>query len=149
MSLSKHSRVVQLLNYRLRVTLSDGRNIVGQMIAFDKFMNLVLSEAEEFRRLKNSTADREEKRMLGLVVLRGDTIVSISVAGPPPTTGEKRTQSAAALAGPGVGRPAGRGLPVAAPGSVPIGLGAPVRGIGGPSAAQMNPSRPPLGKIFL
>lgn len=68
-------------------------------MAFDKHMNMVLSECEEFRRVKSKKLkgaavvdeDEEEeemKRMLGLVILRGETIVTISVEGPPPAENE-------------------------------------------------------------
>ncbi|KAJ1568579.1 hypothetical protein HK405_000380, partial [Cladochytrium tenue] len=122
------SKIVQLLHYRLRITVQDGRVLVGNMLAFDKHMNLVLSECDEYRRIKSKpaaaatasgataskSADREEKRALGLVILRGETIVSISVEAPPPPSDEARAKagapvgSNAAAGGPGVARPAGR-----------------------------------------
>jgi len=34
------------------VTISDNRMIVGTFLAFDKHFNLVISETEEFRRIK-------------------------------------------------------------------------------------------------
>lgn len=84
-----------LVNWRLKVTLNDGRALVGQMLAFDKHMNLVIVDCEEFRRVKSKKSAKaedgepappptEQKRTLGLVIIRGEVVVSISVEGPPP-----------------------------------------------------------------
>lgn len=92
--------MLSLINWRLKVTLNDGRALVGQMLAFDRHMNLVLADCEEFRRVKpkkkagdpagEPTGPQEIKRSLGLVILRGETVVSLSVEGPPPVVDEDK-----------------------------------------------------------
>ncbi|KAJ2510007.1 Small nuclear ribonucleoprotein-associated protein B [Coemansia sp. RSA 2049] len=145
MAISKNSKMMSLLNYRLRLVLSDTRVMAGQMLAFDKHMNLVLADCEEFRTIKAKSQDKKSKtqqikRTLGLVILRGESVISISVDGPPPAPSDGFQQPKGALAaGPGVARPAGRGIPLAPPGSAMPGLSGPVRGVGGPAAGMMQP----------
>lgn len=125
-------------------------------------MNLVLADTEEFRRVKRkptkgaqsapgSTApamvETEEKRTLGLTIVRGTHIVSCSVDGPPPADPSARLGTSAPggaagapptlAAGPGISRPAGRGLPV--------GLSGPAAGVGGPAPPGGFPGFPPGG----
>lgn len=83
-------------------------------MAFDKHMNIVISDAEEFRILKSKkgqglTEEKHEKRALGLIILRGDTIVSMTIEGPPPADNDTKLTPG----GPGIAKAAGRGLPVA------------------------------------
>ena len=49
---SQKSKFIQWIDHRIRVTISDNRMIVGTFLAFDKHFNLVISETEEFRRIK-------------------------------------------------------------------------------------------------
>ena len=80
------------INYRIRVTLTDNRILIGTFLAFDKHMNLVLSETEEYSRIKakNKKNDKERKRSLGLVLIRGDSVISLSAESPPPENNNKR-----------------------------------------------------------
>ena len=56
--------------------------------------------------------------MLGLVLLRGDEVVALTIEGPPPSDALV-AKAQQAPGGPGLGRAAGRGLPAAAPGQAP------------------------------
>ncbi|KAK8088574.1 hypothetical protein PG997_003535 [Apiospora hydei] len=140
----------KMINYRMRVTLMDGRQMTGQMLAFDKHMNLVLADTEEFRRVKRKqnkpaapgasgsatqTIESEEKRTLGLTIVRGAQIVSLSVESAPPADPSTRLGKTAATglptaltSGPGVARPAGRG-------AAPTSLAGPAAGVGGGAPA--------------
>ena len=124
-------------------------------------MNLVLADTEEFRRVKrkpqksaaapgsNAPAfvESEEKRTLGLTIVRGTHIVSLSVDGPPPADPATRLGTsapggaagapAAMAAGPGISRAVGRGLPV--------GLTGPAAGVGGPAPGFPGAFPPPGG----
>ncbi|KAK9926835.1 hypothetical protein M0R45_024044 [Rubus argutus] len=69
MSMSKSSKI------------QDGRQLVGKFTAFDRHMNLVLGDCEEFRKLppakgKKNTEERDDRHTLGLVLLRGEEVIS-------------------------------------------------------------------------
>ncbi len=181
MTVSKNTRMLQILNYRLKVTLKDGRTFTGQLLAFDRHMNLVIADCEEYRKFKSKKTKEEieEKRVLGLVILRGEHVVSLNVVAPPPAgEGPRRMagsqKMAVANAGMGmmqfpmpgaVGRPMGRGMPpgmgASVASSAPVGLAGPVAGVGPmgvpppgfvpPGAPGMRPPfpPPPPGILFL
>ena len=87
MVVSRTSKMLAYINYRMRVTIVDGRQIVGRFMAFDRHMNIVLGDAEEFRKLppkKGLTEEeRQVRRVLGFLLLRGEEVVSLTVEGPP------------------------------------------------------------------
>ncbi|KJZ72671.1 hypothetical protein HIM_08030 [Hirsutella minnesotensis 3608] len=142
---NKQGKMIGFINWRMRAILNDGRHMVGQMLAFDKHMNLVLADTEEFRRVKRKqpkggapgapgttqVIETEEKRTLGLVIIRGAQIISVSAESPPPADPSARLGKSSAggiastlSAGPGVAKPAGRGAP-------PPSLAGPAAGVGG------------------
>lgn len=65
------------------------------------------------------TAERVDKRTLGLLLLRGETVVSMQIEAPPP---QKHHRGQAGLGGPGQARSAGRGMPVAPLSNAPQGI---------------------------
>ena len=66
--------MIQYVNYRMRITVQDGRQLVGRFLAFDRHMNVVLGDTEEFRSVGTGGKNREERRVLGLVLLRGENV---------------------------------------------------------------------------
>lgn len=104
-----------LLNYRLKITIVDGRTFVGQLLAFDKHMNLVLADTEEARITKKSYQElaknkvggqvkvAEEKRFLGLIILRGEQVVNLTIISGPTADIKKRLTKL--KRGKGVSRP--------------------------------------------
>ena len=53
-TLNKSSKLLSFVGSRIRVTIQDSRVLVGTFMAFDKHMNLVLGDTEEYRRVKKS-----------------------------------------------------------------------------------------------
>jgi small nuclear ribonucleoprotein B and B' len=135
----RQSKFLIWINYRVRVTITDTRVLIGTFLAFDKHMNLVLSDTEEYTRIKAKKPgdiDRERKRSLGLVLLRGENIVSLSAESPPSQT-SKRFSDIPNI-GQGKTQPIGRGTPISVT-QAPSGLSGPGRGVGMPGAMNMMP----------
>ncbi|SCU95354.1 LADA_0G15148g1_1 [Lachancea dasiensis] len=96
------SKLSDLLHYRIRALTNDGKAFVGELMAFDAHMNLVLAECVEHRipnhqmellkgKNKDSTAKpKVETRTLGLVVLRGDQVLTTVVENGPALSKKER-----------------------------------------------------------
>lgn len=135
--------MLQFINWRVKVTIQDSRYLVGTFIAFDKHMNVILADTEEFRTLRpkgGKGQSKTHKRPLGFVLLRGENVVTMSPETPPAP--QPKNINRAAAGGAGSVRPAGRGLSAA---SLNAGLQGPAplppnSGLGG---FQMPPPPPP------
>ena len=122
------SKIGQLLNCRVKVTLQDGRVFIGQLLAHDKHLNFVLADCEEFRLLKNRNGGESERRNLGMIVLRGEEVVSVSQeSGAPPRGGNKARIPASIQNSSSNIQSSPSGIP--APGIPPIGLSGPMPGM--------------------
>jgi small nuclear ribonucleoprotein B and B' len=77
--------------------------------------------------------------VLGLVILRGDEVVDLTIEGPPPADESRLAKAQMAAGGPGMGRAAGRGMPAPVPGAAPMGLAGPAPGVGAPGPGMMMP----------
>eukprot|EP00823_Brevimastigomonas_motovehiculus_P005898 TRINITY_DN457_c0_g1_i1.p1 TRINITY_DN457_c0_g1~~TRINITY_DN457_c0_g1_i1.p1 ORF type:complete len:233 (-),score=61.32 TRINITY_DN457_c0_g1_i1:132-830(-) len=134
----RSSKMLQYLNWRMKVTISDTRTLVGTYLAFDRHMNMVLADTEEYRKIKTKKGEeKEEKRALGLVLLRGEHVISLQADAPPPP--KPRSQQLQGKGGPGKSQATGRGISTATPLSLSTGLNVPLRGLGGPSPSMMMP----------
>ncbi|KAG8862090.1 hypothetical protein FRB96_002120 [Tulasnella sp. 330] len=157
---AKGGRMLNLINHNIRITLNDGRTLMGKMLAFDKHMNLVLADCEEFRRIKKKRKQGdtevsehvEQRRTLGLVILRGETVVSLTDEGAPPAADDDKSKGL--IPGPGRGMPAGRGMgmmppvggmPPASMAARPMPYGMPPPGMPG-GMPPMPPGMPGFGR---
>jgi small nuclear ribonucleoprotein len=78
-------------NKRVIVELKNGKQYIGKLNAFDIHINIVLEEAEEHieeytekevdgKKISVKTGNRIMNRKLGVIFIRGDTIIMISPA---------------------------------------------------------------------
>ncbi|KAK6106508.1 Uncharacterized protein BM_BM6235 [Brugia malayi] len=155
MTISKNNKMMSHLNRKMKVVLLDSRTFVGYFKAFDKHMNILLCDCEELRRIKpkpgKKIAEGEEKRTLGLVLLRGEHIVSMTVQSNEQDEDSKQQGKAGNIGGPGAAKPAGRGMgpPMVGPPGPAPGLQGAVRGIGGPGMGMMQPQPMPGAPPFV
>lgn len=147
----KGSKLAKFLNHRVKVVIGDHRYFVGQMLGFDTHQNVVLKDCEEYRILKRRKAgeQRETKRNIGLMILRGDSVLHIDVIGQPPPSGNRlKASTASAVLQPGITteKATAKGAGVA-PAALPTniaGLFKPTEGVGEASAKVIPASALPM-----
>ena len=61
------------LNTTMHVVVNDGRELTGTLLSFDRHMDLILGDTVERTHKNGSVAERN----LGLILLRGEHVVSI------------------------------------------------------------------------
>lgn len=67
------------VGHQITIILRSNKKISGILLAIDTHMNIVLNNALEHKVKKNDLSNEEEKKLnreLGLLIIRGDTIVS-------------------------------------------------------------------------
>ncbi|KAG8195512.1 hypothetical protein JTE90_019501 [Oedothorax gibbosus] len=85
MTVGQHNEILALLNSKMRVVLCDNRTFVGTFSAYDKFMNVVLTDAHELKKYKAKRKPPVEgKQHHDCLVIRGENIVSIIIDSDPP-----------------------------------------------------------------
>ncbi|KAK2955891.1 putative Small nuclear ribonucleoprotein-associated protein B' [Blattamonas nauphoetae] len=118
---SRKTKIQNYLDWRVRVVLTDGRYFVGKFKSSDRFYNLILVEAEEVRtvKAKKGVEEQEEKRFLGIILLRGECIVTMIPEQPPPKNKETAAQKPVV---PTTAIPIARGMPapIAGGGALPV-----------------------------
>ena len=71
------------LNSSLRITMSDGRVLIGIFLCTDRDANIILGSCSEYLPEEEVSdelpSESEEPRMLGLVMVPGKHIVNISI----------------------------------------------------------------------
>ena len=88
---TQRSKFLQWIDFRVRLTIQDGRMMVGTFLAFDKHMNIVLADTDQYRitKSKKTGVQKQIKRTLGLVIIRGQNIISLTAEAPPSQTFKK------------------------------------------------------------
>eukprot|EP00758_Cryptobia_borreli_P015976 Tbor_TRINITY_DN6068_c1_g1::TRINITY_DN6068_c1_g1_i1::g.10711::m.10711/K11086/SNRPB, SMB; small nuclear ribonucleoprotein B and B' len=71
------SKMIDNLNQVMHVTIDDGRELTGTMLSFDRHMDLVLADTSETKHVAGSSVTRR----LGMIVLRGERVVTIRAEG--------------------------------------------------------------------
>jgi small nuclear ribonucleoprotein B and B' len=153
-AVNRTTKMLSFINHRIRATIVDGRQIVGRFVAFDRHMNLVLADSEEFRKLpkKKKTNTTTKKKTMKMRRRRREESPWIRVTerrrsrlgrggraadSREENFSQKQGADAGGIPGGGVARPAGRGAPMMMPGMMPP-----------PGLGQQQPSSGPPGMMM-
>eukprot|EP01061_Rhynchopus_euleeides_P013447 TRINITY_DN2347_c0_g1_i1.p3 TRINITY_DN2347_c0_g1~~TRINITY_DN2347_c0_g1_i1.p3 ORF type:complete len:151 (+),score=10.08 TRINITY_DN2347_c0_g1_i1:129-581(+) len=134
--------IFKYMGHRVTAEIEVGRTIVGTLLGFDRHMNMVLDESEEFRTVfgKRKNAKHTERRHLGLVLLSGRRLKSLSIENDPspvPVNSERFANVTPEEAAAAAAAPATPAEPVQ---KKTRQLAAPSRGVGAPDASSMAPT---------
>lgn len=80
------------LNDTILITADDGREFTGKLLVFDRHMNVVLSDVKESRSVSKKN-DTVAERSLGLLLLRGERIVSLRSLAKPSAKSESSSSA--------------------------------------------------------
>ncbi|GFT72142.1 small nuclear ribonucleoprotein-associated protein B [Nephila pilipes] len=90
MTVSKKNQILQLLRCKMRIILCDNRTFIGTFAAFDKHMNVVLTDCVEYKKYKAKRQPAVEgKKTIGTAIIRGENITSIIVDEEPPQSSSR------------------------------------------------------------
>eukprot|EP01059_Diplonema_ambulator_P005087 TRINITY_DN14807_c0_g4_i1.p1 TRINITY_DN14807_c0_g4~~TRINITY_DN14807_c0_g4_i1.p1 ORF type:complete len:147 (+),score=35.70 TRINITY_DN14807_c0_g4_i1:57-497(+) len=79
---NRKGKLFQFVNHQVRCAIGNNRVLVGQFLAFDRHMNMVLCGTNEYRRStqkdeEGNECELEQMRPLGLVFVRGEAVHSV------------------------------------------------------------------------
>ena len=84
MTQASQPKLTKFVNWRMKVVMNEKRSFIGTFLAFDRHLNIVLADCDEYRKTKSKDGQEKElKRHLGLIILRGENVISITVDSPP------------------------------------------------------------------
>ena len=73
------SKMFDYINQKIRLVMTIDRFVVGTLLAFDRHMNIIMCDAEETRVVFRGKSPTDVHRPLGLILLRGESVTSISL----------------------------------------------------------------------
>lgn len=79
-NLPKSNKLDRLINCKVNILTRNKSSFIGTLLSFDNHMNLVLNDCEEFKTTKSR---KEVKRFLGLIVIRGENVISVVMESQP------------------------------------------------------------------